>query len=38
MLLAKSNSLETENDSLQEGIDLMRLELQNMGTNEQSWF
>ena len=35
MLLAKSNSLESENKSLQDGIDLMRLELQNMGTNEQ---
>jgi len=27
--------LESENKSLQDGIDLMRLELQNMGTNEQ---
>ena len=35
MLLAKSNSMESENKSLQDGIDLMRLELQNMGTNEQ---
>ena len=36
MLLAKANNFEAENNSLNEAVDLMRIELQNMTTNEQS--
>ena len=36
MLLAKQNTLNQKTTLFKEGIDLMRLELQNMGTNEQS--
>ena len=36
LLLAKANDLDSENNSLKESIDLMRIDLQTMNTNEQS--
>ena len=35
MLLSKTKNLESENNGMEEAIDLMKVELQNMNTNEQ---
>ena len=36
MLFSKSKSLESENSGMKQAIDLMRVELQDMSSNEQS--
>ena len=35
MLLSKVKMLESENDGMKQAIDLMRIEVQDMNTNEQ---